>query len=369
MTGSPLQSSASESHHSGQAGIPLTHYNSLQRRGLDDRTTKKTGSVPVKAIIQRVIQPLRVKPSITPAARKSLHMNITKDSIRSVVFPNEPDLSQKSTRRGIQSSVQAAAQKGVLVPISEGATPESLARWNHLQAIFFASTVLTTIGYGNIAPVTTAGRVFCLLFALIGIPLCLTVIADLGILVAGSLPDLASKMESLSTTVKSLVSAFVALFLLLVFLAIGALLFMHLEDDWNFFDSFYFCFITMTTIGFGDLVPQKPQYMLLCTLYILVGLGLTSTIIEIVRMEYAKSWKRLQALAEALRRLGEGGSGQTAVDLSAFQGDLRKVFFSLSKNSKGSENWEKTVNSIVSSFGKPKAKPNIIQIIIYESSV
>lgn len=108
--------------------------------------------------------------------------------------------------------------------------------------------------------------------------------------------------------------------------------------------------------------------MLLCTLYILVGLGLTSTIIEIVRMEYAKSWKRLQALAEALRRLGEAGSGQ-AVDLSAFQGDLRKVFFSLSKNSKGSENWEKAVSSIVSSFNKPKAKPNIIQIIIYESSV
>ncbi|XP_066905477.1 TWiK family of potassium channels protein 7 [Halyomorpha halys] len=270
--------------------------------------------------------------------------------------------------RKYESSVQEAAQKGVLVPISEGATPESLARWNHLQAIFFASTVLTTIGYGNIAPVTTAGRVFCLLFALIGIPLCLTVIADLGIVVAGSLPDLASKMESLSTAVKSLVSAFAALFLLLVFLSIGAFLFMHLEDDWNFFDSFYFCFITMTTIGFGDLVPQKPQYMLLCTLYILVGLGLTSTIIEIVRMEYAKSWKRLQALAEALRRLGESGSGQ-AVDLSAFQGDLRKVFFSISKNSKGSENWEKAVDNIVSSFNKPKAKPKIIQIIIYESSV
>lgn len=282
--------------------------------------------------------------------------------------PNFISIFENELRK-YESSVQEAAQKGVLVPISEGATPESLARWNHLQAIFFASTVLTTIGYGNIAPMTTAGRVFCLLFALIGIPLCLTVIADLGILVAGSLPDLASKMESLSTAVKSLVSAFAALFLLLVFLSIGALLFMHLEDDWNFFDSFYFCFITMTTIGFGDLVPQKPQYMLLCTLYILVGLGLTSTIIEIVRMEYAKSWKRLQALAEALRRLGEAGGGQAAVDLSALQGDLRKAFFSLSKGGKGSEGWEKAMSSIVSSIGKPKAKPSIIQIIIYESSV
>lgn len=36
------------------------------------------------------------------------------------------------------------------------------------------------VGYGNIVPTTTAGRGFCMLFALIGIPFTLTVIADLG---------------------------------------------------------------------------------------------------------------------------------------------------------------------------------------------
>ncbi len=35
-------------------------------------------------------------------------------------------------------------------------------------------------GYGNIAPVTTAGRVFCILFAIVGIPFTLSVIADVG---------------------------------------------------------------------------------------------------------------------------------------------------------------------------------------------
>lgn len=35
-------------------------------------------------------------------------------------------------------------------------------------------------GYGNIAPVSTAGRVFCILFAIVGIPFTLSVIADVG---------------------------------------------------------------------------------------------------------------------------------------------------------------------------------------------
>jgi potassium channel subfamily K protein len=63
--------------------------------------------------------------------------------------------------------------------------------------------------------------------------------------------------------------------------------------------------------------------MLFCTGYILVGLALTSTIIELVRRQYAHSWKRLQALsgplADTLRKLGEHAGG----DMSALQMDLK----------------------------------------------
>ena len=41
---------------------------------------------------------------------------------------------------------------------------------------------------------------------------------------------------------------------------------------------------------------EKTAYMLICMIYILVGLAFTSTIIELVRRQYAESWRKMQEL-------------------------------------------------------------------------
>jgi potassium channel subfamily K, invertebrate len=60
----------------------------------------------------------------------------------------------------------------------------------------------------------------------------------------------------------------------------------------------------------------------LCTVYILVGLALTSTIIELVRRQYVQSWQKLQQLklgsfADSLRRLGEAHGAIDVNDLKS----------------------------------------------------
>ncbi|XP_049864940.1 TWiK family of potassium channels protein 7-like [Pectinophora gossypiella] len=270
--------------------------------------------------------------------------------------------------------------------------PAAEEKWSILQAVFFSSTVLTTIGYGNIVPETFWGRLFCIAYALVGIPLTLTVIADLGrvfatvvSVIAKHLPEMprcCSKVTDANPAGQRSLYALWAVGFLFLYLSAGAGLFKMWEDDWTFYDGFYFCFITMTTIGFGDLVPKRPKYMLLCTLYILIGLALTSTIIELVRRQYARSWQQLRALsgplADTLRRLGDAGRG---VDVSALHNDLRKVLtvVTMPRLSGGRDalsdkrqlEWEAAVEAVIRDITAPvnQKKPPIVQIVIYESSV
>lgn len=60
---------------------------------------------------------------------------------------------------------------------------------------------------------------------------------------------------------KSRLAAIHAVFLTIIatlfLLIIPAWFFMDLEKDWNYLESLYFCFISLTTIGLGDYVPGE----------------------------------------------------------------------------------------------------------------
>lgn len=56
-----------------------------------------------------------------------------------------------------------------------------MLKWDFHNSIFFAFTVATTIGYGNVAPQTVGGKMFTAVYALVAIPLvgtCLVALAD-----------------------------------------------------------------------------------------------------------------------------------------------------------------------------------------------
>lgn len=53
-------------------------------------------------------------------------------------------------------------------------------QWKFTGAFYYATTVLTTIGYGHSTPTTVAGKLFTMCYAMIGIPLGLVMFQSIG---------------------------------------------------------------------------------------------------------------------------------------------------------------------------------------------
>ncbi len=59
---------------------------------------------------------------------------------------------------------------------------------------------------------------------------------------------------------------------LITLLIIGTGLY-HQIEGWNYIDSFYFTGITITTIGYGDLVPKTDVGKIVTVIFAMVGVG------------------------------------------------------------------------------------------------
>ncbi|XP_042321485.1 potassium channel subfamily K member 15 [Sceloporus undulatus] len=167
------------------------------------------------------------------------------------------------------------------------------SQWRFAGAFYFAITVITTIGYGHAAPGTDAGKVFCMFYAILGIPLTLVMFQSLGermnILVRMLLKKI-KRCLGMRQPVVSMKNMVVVGFLSCMgTLCIGAAAFSYFEG-WTFFHAFYYCFITLTTIGFGDFVAlqkhealqKKPPYVAFSFMYILVGLTVIGAFLNLV---------------------------------------------------------------------------------------
>ncbi|XP_049860367.1 uncharacterized protein LOC126354639 isoform X3 [Schistocerca gregaria] len=123
----------------------------------------------------------------------------------------------------------------------------------------------------------------------------------------------------------------IAIFILLAYIFVGAAIY-FVWEDWGFFESFYFVFISMSTIGFGDFVPQHPMYMMASIVYLVFGLALTSMCINVVQIKLSDSFRQASAKLGAtigLRVTDEDGvatpiPATPVVDLSDVQPSLGK---------------------------------------------
>ncbi|VDD90262.1 unnamed protein product [Enterobius vermicularis] len=227
--------------------------------------------------------------------------------------------------------------------------------WTLTNAIFFTTTLLTSIGYGNMVPITPKGRMFCVVYALFGVPLMLITVADIGKFLSEHIIKLYAKYSEarrryqkrkfsrLSNTdtddetqireeltqlglENSAIPISLVIGILLGYIAFGAAI-LSAWEKWNFFSGFYFSFITLTTIGFGDIVPTKQGLLMIDLLYIIVGLAITTMCVDFFGIQYIRKLHNFgRAINDVRFVLGNVGGKMVHVpDLKRYATLLHKV--------------------------------------------
>ena len=218
------------------------------------------------------------------------------------------------------------------------------------------------VGYGHITPKTQWGRLVTILYALIGIPLTLLTVSNLGSIMATAFrflykniicgicclccqkpdrnknlraamkydaengdpgaskrltsesPDSSPKKAPITVTWRHGIQRLlktsdnktvsvpicVSLLLITAYILFGAVLFTLWEEDWDLLIGSYFCFITLTTIGFGDYVPgtaydswASQEKLILCSLYLIFGLALIAMCFDLMQEEVRNKCRTL----------------------------------------------------------------------------
>ncbi|XP_060712135.1 potassium channel subfamily K member 1-like [Hemiscyllium ocellatum] len=207
-------------------------------------------------------------------------------SLKSGLLNDTPCLAESDLDDFLERALEAH-RYGVSV-----LTNSSQTNWDFASAFFFVSTLVTTVGYGHTTPISDGGKGFSIFFAALGLPFTMLLLAVLVQRLMIYLTDrpIQAVQERLGyskrrvTQVHCLV---MFLFTVIGFFLIPAAIFSAIEKDWTYLNAFYFCFISLSTIGLGDYVPGdldnqilQPLYKISVTFYLLCGLTVMLLLIQ-----------------------------------------------------------------------------------------
>lgn len=77
-------------------------------------------------------------------------------------------------------------------------------------------------------------------------------------------------------------------------LILSGTVFFHFVEGWSWIDSYFFTVITLSTVGYGNLVPETALGKIATTAFIIIGLGVFALTIQ--RFGYYAIRKREEKL-------------------------------------------------------------------------
>lgn len=186
--------------------------------------------------------------------------------------------------------------------------------WDYWTSLWFVNTVFTTIGYGNVAPCTVGGKVFTVIYTLLGVPLTLLTFGNVGEIICRPIShiyrmccgnDKKKKTEDNTMQLDDFPLVLALIIVVAWFLASAAWFFFMSKDtnttktwypanNWAFAESMYFVAISITTIGFGDFYPRNFDYTVPHFAFIIVGMSLFSMLINLIQSKILKFTEKVK---------------------------------------------------------------------------
>jgi len=107
----------------------------------------------------------------------------------------------------------------------------------------------------------------------------------------------------------------VALAIAFLYTLLGAWIYTRWEH-WSYFEAFYFTFISLCTIGFGDVVPEHPKNLMATSVYLLFGLALIAMVVTVVMEAVDSTIARAKdGVVDVGRRLVDVAQRQTFISV------------------------------------------------------
>lgn len=202
--------------------------------------------------------------------------------------------------------------------------------WSIRDALYFSVVTFSTVGYGDLRPSSDNSKIFSCLFALIGIGIIGIALGFIGQnLVQAQVAALQrsqKKKEDVSDDHIPALHSFPLLRNVLLFICPIALMTLFGSiivgsyEKWSWVDSVYWCVMTGTSVGYGDLVPTTGFTRWFSILYIPLSVGCISAALGrianvFVEQEISKANSKLlkrEVTLEDLEVMNADGDGEVS---------------------------------------------------------
>ncbi|XP_038237483.1 LOW QUALITY PROTEIN: potassium channel subfamily K member 6-like [Dermochelys coriacea] len=204
-------------------------------------------------------------------------------SLKAAFLRASPCLNESALEALWRRVLSANSRYGVSVLGGTGSA-RRLPAGTFASAFFLQHAWSPPLGYGYTTPLSDSGKAFCIFYALLGVPFTMLVLTATvqrlaRLFVHRPLEYLQLRLGYSHQVLAQAHFLLLLLAVLVAFFLLPAAIFSALEETWSYLDAFYFCFISLCTIGLGDYVPgeqpgQKLRalYKVSVTVYLLLGL-------------------------------------------------------------------------------------------------